>query len=74
MPWRSAPALEPAIITVVVWKNLSSGGGLPSAFSMTCIAVGPCTWKRNDLRRPSVRSAVLKSRSTATSYPPVSAW
>ena len=67
MPWRSAPAVEPAIVTVVVWKNSSSGGGPPSAFSITCIAVGPCTWKRYDLRRPSVRSAVLKSRSTVTS-------
>ena len=74
MPWRSAPAVVPAIVSCVVWKNLSSGGGLPSACSITCIAFGPCTWKRYDLRRPSARSAVLRSRSIATSYPPVSAW
>ena len=33
----------------------------------TCIAFGPCTWKRYDLRRPSVRSAVRWSSSTWTS-------
>src|ERR687892_58451 len=74
MPCRNAPAVLPAIVTAVVWKNSSSGGGSPSAFSITCIALGPCTWNRYDLRRPSVRSAVLRSSSTVTSYPPVSAW
>ena len=27
-------------------KNFRSGGGLPSAFSMTFMAFGPWTWKR----------------------------
>jgi hypothetical protein len=46
IPWRRAPTVLPAIVTAVVLKNLSSGGACPSAFSVTCIAVGPCSWKR----------------------------
>ena len=74
MPWRNAPTVLPAIVTVVVRKKPRSGGAPPSALSMIAIAFGPCTWKRKDLRRPSVRSALLRSRSTSTSYRPVSAW
>ena len=55
----------PAIVTSVMWKNRSSGGEEPSAFSITSIAFGPCTWKRYDLRRPSVRSAHRWSSSTS---------
>ena len=67
MPCRSARTVLPAIVTVVMRKNFSSGGVEPSAFSITFIAFGPCTWKRYDLRRPSVRSAVRWSSSTFTS-------
>ena len=57
----------PAIETVVMLKNFSSGGGPPSAFSITAIAFGPCTWKRYDFRRPSVRIAQRWSSSIFTS-------
>ena len=42
-------------------------GGPPSAFSITPIAFGPCTWKRYDFRLPSVRSALRWSSATVTS-------
>ena len=64
MPWRSARTVVPAIVTVVMWKNLSSGGCRRAASRSRCIAFGPCTWKRYDLRRPSVRSAQRWSSST----------
>ena len=67
MPCRSARTDLPAMVTSLMWKNLSSGGGPPSSFSITCIAFGPCTWKRYELRRPSVRSAQRWSSSTSTS-------
>ena len=64
MPCRSARTGFPAIVTVVMLKNFSSGAGPPSAFSITAIAFGPWTWNRYDLRRPSVRIAQRWSSST----------
>jgi hypothetical protein len=46
MPCRSARTCFPAISTVVMLKKRSSGGVPPSAFSITAIAFGPCTWNR----------------------------
>ena len=44
-------------------KNLISGTGLPVAFSMTCGASGPCTWKRYIVwtRRQAAREPLERS-------------
>ena len=49
-------------------KNFSSGTFVPSVFSNTCIALGPWSWKRKDLRlKGSGRAAERSSSSTFTS-------
>jgi len=54
-------------------KNFDALDRAAVALSTIFRAIGPCNWKRNVIRRPSL-SRLRSSRVTLTSYPPVSAW
>ncbi len=73
MVWLRALIVHPAMVNSPMLKNLIRSTGFPAAFSTILRALGPYSWYRKVSRRPWL-AALRSSRTTLTSYPPVSAW